>query len=818
MLATSCSQEMLNTGIAPEGTEVTVSLNMKMPQSLQSRSYSDGTTAKHLQYAVYEVAEDGSLTMKGDKIDDTINLNKQIEVRLITGKTYKLVFWAGADFDGGETNPYTVEFTSTGATMTIDYNHLNANDERLDAFTGTDEFKVVGDMEKTIYLYRPFAQINVGTDDWADAAKLGETPDQSMFLVFGTVYNKLDLVTGEVEADENSHGMPNNVSFNWNALPQNEVFPYKAAGKTYTYLGMIYLLMPKEEKQVLDLGFYYGNEESSTNSGLKFVSYVPVQGNWRTNIFGSALTSDIKMDVTIMPDYDGDHQYTNVPGVSDDETGLRYVAAFGGTYVVQNDFELQNPIDFDAAAVVDFNGHTITYNKHMENAFCAFNDLVLKGEGKLITTLPQTEEEYAIPLWVQAPGHTVTIDGPSIVTESTEHAIYVIEGDVIIKSGYFESTVPYKGAYWTLNIEDDNRRNNTASLWITGGVFKNFDPAANVSEGYPTNFVVEGYKSVEVVDGDDKLYYVVPETTTVVSQNLNYIAKGDVLLVDDVTVGYLTGQLGDANIDLNGHTMTVQTNYSSDVRNGYNWEISNGKLVFEGSALTATNFIINSGSTLKLKNVEIQTDGAGLGAQADASELYIENCKITSGSYGISTNASANSAGFVYGEGAKITVVNSEISAYTPVMNNVGNTLTFTGCTLNGTIQAAFIRCGIATFDNCEFNITNTNGNPFRAKAWGQGNNATIAGIVVGNSTAGQYKQKATVTVNGGKVNIDGQYASQTPALHARMVADYPVEVNYSGITVNRSAELESGYFDYEIASDGIKVNGSVANVNVTVE
>ena len=50
-----------------------------------------------------------------------------------------------------------------------------------------------------------------------------------------------------------------------------------------------------------------------------------------------------------------------------------------------------------------------------------------------------------------------------------------------------------------LNIKDKDRDNS--SITVYGGKFYGFDPANNLSEGKNTNFVAEGYKSIEIEEG-----------------------------------------------------------------------------------------------------------------------------------------------------------------------------------------------------------------------------------------------------------------------------------------------------------------------------
>ena len=86
------------------------------------------------------------------------------------------------------------------------------------------------------------------------------------------------------------------------AIPSGETFP--KAG--YDYLSMDYLLVGKEAKSVVDVKWTV--TDGTFNSERTFTN-VPLQGNYRTNIFGNLLTSPTDFNVEIdpafnEPDYD----------------------------------------------------------------------------------------------------------------------------------------------------------------------------------------------------------------------------------------------------------------------------------------------------------------------------------------------------------------------------------------------------------------------------------------------------------------------------------------------------------------------------------
>ena len=125
---------------------------------------------------------------------------------------------------------------------------------------------------------------------------------------------------------------------------------------------------------------------------------------------------------------------------------------------------------------------------------------------------------------------------------TTNNAVYVYSGTTNIYSGYFHAGLDKNGNAnacilvdaWTspsssvkaycniyggvfeaddpkylLNINDDVRE--YCSLLVYGGTFVGFNPADNTAEGEHTNFVAEGYKSVETTYNGKQAWEVVPE-------------------------------------------------------------------------------------------------------------------------------------------------------------------------------------------------------------------------------------------------------------------------------------------------------------------
>ena len=348
VLATSCAKELQDVATS----DATVTFAVGTPE-IATRAYSDGATATVLQYAVYDAAgnELEKLTVRDAKIQGSTT----VKLQLTTGNTYSVIFWAAAP-----KAPYTVDFEHK--TMTVDYTAAVSNDEARDAFFKKHTFTVTGAQTETIELRRPFAQLNIGTADYAASTSAGYTPVKSAVTV-KSIYNTLNLWDGEVSGEAE-------VTYDYAAIPSGETFPVTG----YEYLAMNYLLVAAD-KALVDIEFGY-TETDADAAKTRTVGSVPVQRNYRTNIYGNLLTSDVDINVEIKPDYDKDDNNVEAPKIVTVTTAAELNAALAdpevGEVVLNGDIETEGFV-FAASAtraavtyagrdvVIDGNGNTLTY-------------------------------------------------------------------------------------------------------------------------------------------------------------------------------------------------------------------------------------------------------------------------------------------------------------------------------------------------------------------------------------------------------------------------------------------------------------------------
>ena len=300
LMATSCADDQ--TSDLKAGAESTVTITAQLPGDMGTRAFADGLTAKHLQYAVYEAGQSTPLKVFGDETTvvgeaEMVNLKKSVTLKLTSGKSYDVIFWADATTD----SPYT--FNPASQEVSVDYSKVNNNSDNCDAFFKKETITVSGNQSVDVQLTRPFAQVNIGTDDF-DAAKasgLEVTQTEVVAKAFAT----LNLATGEVsdEADR---------TFTMKAIPTASDGEFPVAGG-YKYLSMDYLLVGAD-KATVDVAFNYGGPQSRTFTN------VPVQRNYRTNIYGSLLTNTADFNVVIVPGFnDPDYNHNVITASTQDE-------------------------------------------------------------------------------------------------------------------------------------------------------------------------------------------------------------------------------------------------------------------------------------------------------------------------------------------------------------------------------------------------------------------------------------------------------------------------------------------------------------------
>ena len=502
----ACSEDQLSN---ERGNEVNVTFTTNLAGAIQSKAISDGLTVDELIFKVFKKGTNGEYSAIA-ALEQTVSVSgKQatVNVQLAKGETYSFLFWA----QKSGKNFYTV---GEDGSISVTYG-TGANDEDRDAFYAVIDQKAVdGAFSMDVTLRRPFAQINLGTEDKEKAVAAGVTlAELKSSITVKDIPTKLNAFTGEV-------GEKQDVTFTPAAIPALSGETLTVKEKEYYYLGMNYILVESEKALVDATVTIEGTEEDITLE----LPGLPVQRNYRTNVLGNLLTANGNFNIIVDEQFNQeDHVYSQ----------LLLAFANGGEVTLTEDVTLTEPLVVAAGknVVLNLNGHTLNGALNVsENARLTVN------EGEIVN---MDENVSAI-----ISNGTLILNDVKIT--SARHALRIESGSVVINGGYYTVDPQSKMTLYALNVGDDG---TVANVTIKGGTFigpkgtiadsgaavgvkagstvtiegGNFSGGKNntlsnkgtltvnggIFDQDPSQYVAEGYQAVQVGDH----YLVVPATT-----------------------------------------------------------------------------------------------------------------------------------------------------------------------------------------------------------------------------------------------------------------------------------------------------------------
>ena len=288
------------------------------------------------------------------------------------------------------------------------------------------------------------------------------------------------------------------------------------------------------------------------------IDNVPVAQNYKTNIVGNLLTSDVDYEVTLEKEWEQSE-------LAPEEIYL--AAALGGEVTLKNDITLTAPLEVKAEMTINLNGKTIRGNYHknvgaiinnsgiltivggtissigenggsavMNSGTMIIEDVTLNGAPNANGSWPSytvnnTGKLTIIKSWITSyhgavasygEGAIVTLNDSEIdmagIDGFTSHGIYTYDsGKVIVNGGTYKNNATDQAASGAsvingaveVNSGDFSGRieNYYGRPVLKGGSF-----SVNPNE----NFIASGYK---VITKDDKFYVVSEDTEAIVSSS-----------------------------------------------------------------------------------------------------------------------------------------------------------------------------------------------------------------------------------------------------------------------------------------------------------
>ncbi|MBO5216663.1 MAG: leucine-rich repeat domain-containing protein [Alistipes sp.] len=301
MLMTACSKDEVAQPVAEKST---VTFTVAAPELATRADLGDGTTATQLSWAVYD--KNHTLLFQSSEVTVMSDLKATVEIPFVNGMEYNILFWAEA-----VQSPYSVDW----ANLEVGYTNaaaLVSNSEKYDAFycyfTELDE--VTGPVNEEVELKRPFAQLNIKTNDHDNAVKSGLNVDQ-VSVEISEGCDKFSLANGE--------GIK--------AATGTKITFGNATKVANDHLAVNYLFTCGQ-KSLINVKFSYTDGDLTKGgdaSGSMEFAAVPVQRNYRTNIVGSLLTSDGTFEVEIKPGFEGEYAFQ---AIEDNNSAIVYEAPY----------------------------------------------------------------------------------------------------------------------------------------------------------------------------------------------------------------------------------------------------------------------------------------------------------------------------------------------------------------------------------------------------------------------------------------------------------------------------------------------------------
>ena len=460
LFTASCSEQELVDPSLLNGDAVTFTVNLQQSASTRAALAGSGAHADKLYYGVYEATEvdaNGNGTAwqlvpaisaaqeEGMKDPADISTgNANVEIKLAKQKLYSVIFWATNE------NNDVCDVDWANRTMTMKATGATANNEANDAFWAYETVRLNGAVAKTVDLYRPFAQLNIGVSDEDYQAAIDASVElQNSAVTVRKVPTTMNLANGEVSGCTETSA----VAYASAAIPTSTDWTFPVSNNKYLALNYV-LVGGGADQSLIDVELSYTDNENGSYSST-FTS-VPVRRNYRTNIYGNLLTSDADYSVKIEAGIDGEVN-------SKVEVALQLAAQAGGTFTLTENLELTSPLTVTADFVLNLNGKTISgdFSDQTKTVINNTGKLTLiGGEIKNIATNGAAVITNSGKLVLK----DVTINGAPIGTEGyPSYAVYS-SGELTIEEGTTISSD--RGC---LRLGEDGK------TVINGGTFTNKD-------------------------------------------------------------------------------------------------------------------------------------------------------------------------------------------------------------------------------------------------------------------------------------------------------------------------------------------------------
>ena len=310
--AGSCQKE-IGGGIDDRGAKVNFTLQVS---DVQTKAIADASNIDILHWEVYgdDVDTASEPLAEGFETDPDGDGAFSLDLSLILDQTYNFIFWAQVDCEEGKEHYDVSDLRKVGIKS---YDDEMANDESRAAFFAHKEIYVTGSIDETITLYRPFSQLNIGTEhyDVPSMNLMGQLKVNHSEVTVTGIADTFNTLTGKGEGKQMVH-FQKNVTPNGSKDATEKILEVNE--HTYHWLGMNYFIVNGDNDNVkVDMTFHttHGNVDMS-------IENVPIRENYRTNIIGDLLTTEAVFNIIV------DERFQTPDIVVGDEVGSEPIPDF----------------------------------------------------------------------------------------------------------------------------------------------------------------------------------------------------------------------------------------------------------------------------------------------------------------------------------------------------------------------------------------------------------------------------------------------------------------------------------------------------------
>ena len=299
-LAASCQQENLE----PVAGNGQVTFTVEAPAVIQTKAIANGLNVNELIYEVWITSAADPTNLVGKERlfqgketmfhEDGKNKAK-VTLDLVNDQHYTVLFWAQVKEEGKPAAYITEKLTEVKYAKGVD--QYLANDESLAAFYAVNTVNDGVPGSSTVYLKRPFAQVNLCTFNKRDVTNTVDHPgDYNVAIVNSKMTLKKVPTQFNVATSEATE--PADFSFVYNVVPSGEDKTIEVNSTKYYYAGMNYVFAGDNLELTYDI---QTSLNGSTNYAVvnNVIAEVPVKENHRTNIVGNLLTSKVDYDIIV---------------------------------------------------------------------------------------------------------------------------------------------------------------------------------------------------------------------------------------------------------------------------------------------------------------------------------------------------------------------------------------------------------------------------------------------------------------------------------------------------------------------------------------